>query len=532
MTKKAFPGLFLCVLSIAFLLRGILLDLRPMHHDEANQAYKFGELLEKGKYRYDPVDHHGPSLYYLTLPVTKAAGVKTYADLDETLLRLVPALFGTGIMLLLLLMRSGLSGTGVLFGGLLIALSPAMTFYSRFYIQETLLVFFLAGLIAAGWNFLQTRSHAWAGAAGLFAGMMYATKETSLVLFGAAGSALLIGYFLDRKPGRPEKGRRESRPGKTIMSIGFFAAGGAVPAWLLFTSFLKYPAGLRESVMAFGAYWSRAGESGIHTHPWFSYLQTLAFSRFGNGPVWSEAFVLILAVVGGIASFSPGRTGAMDGRPHNPKLARFILFFSVVAGAVYSAIPYKTPWNLLPFYFGILLLAGYGTAALWRAGHSPARKAALVAVFTLGFASLGYQTYRANFVDYANPSNPYVYAQTSRDFLRLVDSVQSITEVSLDGRNLLIKVIAPPEQTWPLPWYFRKFKRVGYWTAVDDAEALTETPVIISSAAYADEIDSRLGDGFQSAFYGLRPEVVLMLSIRRDLWNEFVKSRKGRTPGG
>ena len=68
MNKTAFRGLFLLSSPARLLLRSVALGLRPMHHDEANQAVKFGTLLEKGEYRYDKNDHHGPSLYYLTLP--------------------------------------------------------------------------------------------------------------------------------------------------------------------------------------------------------------------------------------------------------------------------------------------------------------------------------------------------------------------------------------------------------------------------------------------------------------------------------
>ena len=56
-------------LAAGLALRLARLDVRPMHHDEANQAVKFGALLEHGEYRYDAYDHHGPTLYFLTLPV-------------------------------------------------------------------------------------------------------------------------------------------------------------------------------------------------------------------------------------------------------------------------------------------------------------------------------------------------------------------------------------------------------------------------------------------------------------------------------
>src|SRR5512136_487246 len=110
--------------ALAFRLAGP--DLRPMHHDEANQAVKFGTLLETGEYRYDRNDHHGPTLYYLTLPAAWLRGQTTFASLDERTLRAVPALFGAGSILLLLLLEGGLGRTAVAVSALLAALSPAL----------------------------------------------------------------------------------------------------------------------------------------------------------------------------------------------------------------------------------------------------------------------------------------------------------------------------------------------------------------------------------------------------------------------
>ena len=55
-------------LTAGLALRLARLDVRPMHNDEANQAIKFGALLESGEYAYDAYDHHGPTLGYRTLP--------------------------------------------------------------------------------------------------------------------------------------------------------------------------------------------------------------------------------------------------------------------------------------------------------------------------------------------------------------------------------------------------------------------------------------------------------------------------------
>jgi uncharacterized protein (TIGR03663 family) len=528
MTKKAFAGLFLCAVAGALAFRLVRLDLRPMHTDEANQAVKFGGLLERGEYRFDPRDHHGPSLYYLTLPAARIAGAGTMAGLDETTLRIVPALFGAGLLLILLLFAGGLAREAILAAAALIAVSPAMTYYSRFYIQEILLVFFLAAFLGAGWRYAKRPSGWWALAAGAAAGLMYATKETSVILFGGAAAAFAAAGLWERAVSRPGgtvaadgawtwRDARTKLP--TAFHAGLFLVAGAAVAVLFYTSFFQDPRGLADSIRAIGASFDRAGHPGFHAHPWYYYFRTLAYSRaagnpvVADGPVWSEAFLLFLAAAGGIAAL--GNDGGKDG---SPRFMRFILFFTVFTAAAYSLIPYKTPWNLLPFHFGLAVLAGGGVALLLRISRFRLVKLVVLAALTPGFANLAVQSYRANFMFPADPSNPYVYAQTSPDFLKLVAAAEKAALASPDKRALLVAVVAPPEETWPLPWYLRRFSRVGYWTDPEAARAAlgsVRPGIIISSAGFAGAVAAGSGEGYEQTFYGLRPEVVLALFVRR-----------------
>ena len=522
MTKRAFGALVLCAVLGALALRTARLDVRPVHHDEANQAAKLGALLERGEYRYDPADHHGPTLYYLALPAARAAGARDLAGLDETALRIAPALAGTGVVVLFLLFAGGLTREARVAAAALAAVSPAMTYYSRFYIQEILLVLFLTALVAAGWRYARSRSGWWAAAAGLSAGLMFATKETSLVLFGGLAAALGLVFLTDRL-GAPRRGTVSAQGGWswraaatkfwTAPHVALFLAFAAAAAALFFTSFFRNPQGLADAVRAVGAAFERAGHPGVHAQPWSFYLQTLAYSRGAAGPVWSEAFLLFLAVAGGIAAC--GR----DSSPgESPRFLRFVLFFTVVTAAAYSLIPYKTPWNLLPFGLGLVLLAGHGAALLLRAGRSRLARALVLAALAPGFVHLAVQSYRASFVDHSSPDNPYAYAPTSPDLLRLVAEVEGAAAASPEGRDMLVEVIAPPDETWPLPWYFRRLGRVGYWT--DPAAARRDVPAgwagaVVASAAFADEVAEGLGEGYARTFYGLRPEVVLALFLPR-----------------
>jgi len=535
MTKKAFGWLFVLVLIVASSFRLPELGRRPMHHDEANQAVKFGLLLEAGQYRYDPTDHHGPSLYYLSWPVARLLGGKTLASQSESTIRAVPVLFGLGTVLLLLLFLPALGHTALLLSGLGLALSPAMAYFSRFYIQESLLVFFLAGFLGSVWRWARRPSAGWAVSTGFFAGMMYATKETAVVLFVSTAAALSLTFLTKRKgmdePGYPvsvglfDSGKKKE---KAIGSRHWFhvvlALGVALfVSVLLFSSFFKHPQGICDSVLSFKVYYVRAGETTFHAQPWFSYFKLLAFFKTKGGHLWSEAFLLFLALVGGGISFWSRREA-----PFEPSLLRFLFFYTFLTAAILSFIRYKTPWNVLPFHLGVILLAGAGAAGILKACSR--RGARLLALLLLGagFFHLGWQSCQANFIFPADPQNPYVYAQTSPNYLKLVARVEEIASTCAEGKRMLVKVVASPYETWPLPWSLRKFERVGYWERAAEVELSDRPPVIIASAEQAVELSPAIHTLYISEYYELRPNVLLVLFVRSDIWQAYLRQREGR----
>ncbi len=514
MNKKAFAGLFLLIVLGAAAFRVANLGLRPVHHDEANQALKFGALLEKGEYRYDRTDHHGPSLYYLTLPFARLLGQDRLADLEETTLRLVPACFGVGTVLLLLLFTPMIGRKAVLGSALALGISPVMVYFSRFYIQETLLLFFLVAAVASLWRYLLRPSWGWATMAGLSCGLMYATKETSVIAFGAIGAALLFAFLTDGK------GERRFRVRWPHLALGIVSA--LLVSLLLFTSFFRNPRGLLDSLLSFQVYFMRAGEGSFHAHPWYYYLESLAFFKVGSGPLWSEGFILLLAVIGGYSVFP---------RNHRDQtlslFPKFILIYAILSTAAYSIIPYKTPWNILPFYIGFIVLAGIGMSCLLDVCRKRSCTALVFIFLAAGFLHLGLQADRASFRLPADPRNPYVYAQTVPDFLRLVRRVEDLAGLQPEGNQMLIKVVASPYETWPLPWYLRRFSRVGYWTDAAEAGGPEGAGVIITDTEQADPLETFLNGSYISEYYGLRPNVFLVLYIRSDLWEAFLRSRAG-----
>ncbi|MEI6669087.1 MAG: flippase activity-associated protein Agl23 [Acidobacteriota bacterium] len=505
MNRAAFGCVVAGALLAALTCRLAGLDLRPMHHDEANQAVKFGTLLESGDYRYDRDEHHGPTLYYLTLPMAWVRGQTTLASLDEHTLRAVPAVFGAALILLLVPLAAGL-GRGAMAGAaVLTALSPALTYYSRFYIQESLLAFFALGFVVLLGRYLQRPGVAAACGAGAFAGLAFATKETALIVLPAALAAAIVAQRATRPPG--PTARPWARHGCAAVAT---AVGIAV---VLYSSFFRHPRGVLESVLALSTYAGRGIAVGPHTQPWNYYLGVLSYSRSG-GLVWSEGLVLVLAACGLAATVRRSDAGFWP---------RYVALYSVLVLVAYSAIGYKTPWNLLPFYVGLVVLAGYGAAAMMGAARSRTVRTAVALALMAAACQLGAQNWRANFGYPADTRNPYVYAQTSSDLLRLTRRITALAAVHPDRDRMLIKVIADPHQQWPLPWYLRRMTRVGYWTRAQDAGPLADAPVIVASQENADQVGAAVGDQDVSEFYGLRPDILLTLYVDRALWARLVK---------
>jgi len=502
----------LAAAALALALRLPLLGRPPMHGDEANQAFRSGVLFEGGGYRYDPYDHHGPTLYYLTAPSLWLSGAADFAETHEFDYRIVPVVFGAAAVLLVLLLADGMGRPAAVAAAVLMAVSPAMVYYSRYYIQETLLLFFTLGAIGAGWRYMRSGRLGWAMLAGACLGLMHATKETWIISAGAMVAALaLVALARRTRPGTP--GERPPVRGRHLAAA---VATACIVSILLYSSFLANPRGPLDSILAYHGYLARGLGGSLHTHPWHFYLHRLLWFREGGLPPWTEGLIVLLAAVGCAAA----ATGRGLGRANLP-LLRFLAVYTLVTTVAYAALPYKTPWCLLPLLQGMILLAGVGAVALVRWMPRPAFKILVALALAAGTVHLGRQACRAAFRFYADTRNPYVYAHASTDVLRLAERVDGVARVHHDGHNMVIKVIDPGNY-WPLPWYLRRFRNVGWWAETpDDPDA----PVVIVSPEAAEAVDVKLRHRYQSGIFGLRPGVHLEVRVRQDLWEAFLATR-------
>lgn len=519
----------LLVVLLAAVLRFAHLTQRPMHADEAVNADKFGTLLEQGRYEYDPTHFHGPSLSYLTLLPARIQGIARYVDLDEATLRSGPAALGVLLVAASILLIPIFGEGAALAAALLAAVSPAMVFYSRDFIHETLLVCFAGGALISLFRYLWKPGAGWAVAAGVFAGLMYATKETAVIAFVALalGGALNVAFETWRDEGGPLP---RTQPRWAHVLMGSLAA--SLVAVIFFSSWFSHPRGIIDSFQAYRTYFGMAGGGSLHRHPWHYYLDLLLFSNSPGSPVWTEGLIVVLAIVGFVAGL--GRKGI----PGVDKgLLRVLGFYTVIMVVVYSLIPYKTPWCLLGFLHGMTLLAGVGLMRLLQVCTTRGARGVAVVLFVAAAAHLGWQAWAGSSRFDADPRNPWVYAHTSRDVYTIVRQVEDMARAHPDGRAMPVQVITR-ENMWPLPWYLRRFTGVRWSTAVLDG--VPNAPVILVTPDMEPALARKLYDvappGERELYVNvfsrrveLRPQVEVRAYAAKTFWDEY-RQRDANVP--
>ena len=509
--EKAWRIGMIAIFLIAAVLRLYDLNLVPLHHDEGVNGNFLVRLVREGIYTYDPANYHGPTLYYFAaiIPwITKvlfgSSGRDNYGMTTFTI-RLIPVLFGLATIGLIFLLRRRLGTITVLAAGLLLAVSPGAVYLSRYFIHETLFVFFTLGIVVAIVRFYDERNSAYLIPAAASAALLFATKETAMISVGVLIIAFAVMWVYMRLTGGSTKeGSLSERVSAVIDEMGgkpslvvniVIALIVFVALYLLFySSFFTNSKGINDSLQTF-AIWKKTGNEA-HVHPAEMYLKWL---------VWQESPLLLLGAIGAAITVL---------RPKN-SLALFCALWSFGLIAAYSLIPYKTPWLVLNFIVPLALIAGYAIQAIYELDRRQLRLAATLLLLAVGVAVT--QSIDLNFKNYDNDKEKYVYvyAHTKRGTLNLVNEVERIAKEN-SGNTTGISIVSP--DYWPLPWYFRNFTRVGYYGRM----AASTEPVIIANANQKDEVDTNFGHLYQQVpgpdpgeTFELRPGVNLILYQRR-----------------
>ena len=559
----------LCIVLFAAGLRLWHLDLVPFHHDEGVNGDFLVKLFKQGTYAYNPTNFHGPTLYYFALV---SAYFNTFLfgqpGLNDFSMRLVPALFGIGVVALTLGLRRHIGAWASLLAACLLAISPGMVYISRYFIHEMHFVFFTLATVVYMLRFRETGRAIWPVLASVSFALVFASKETapiSLVVLVVAW--LLTGLLCDRRLPhlRPPSSTRsvgQERRVPTVAIVGVSLLAFALVIVVFFTSFGRnYPQGLKDFLAAY-AVWKKTGDSEFQAKPFLTYV------------VWMltiEPPILILGALGTLVALWQRRN-------------RFIVFCALWACGlmfIYSKINYKTPWLMLNFALPLAIVSGWvlqefgaWLSAQLSSTRSPSQRAQTTAWTTLLLAlpivvlSLVQMRF-LNFLEYDNdevlkyePTSryvvfnkdnkfpfihisrrfgngqliqlpeintkimgkpvksqaidvkkyPYVYVHTQREYFDLLHQIDEYAAISGLGKKMPIMVASP--EYWPMPWYLRDYP-VGYYGQITQP---TNEGVVIGRDDQDIQLQELIGGRYtRTGEYPLRPGVTLTLWVRRDL---------------
>jgi uncharacterized protein (TIGR03663 family) len=494
------------VLLAATLLRLLFLSVKPLHHDEGVNGFFMTQLFRNGFYRYNPSNYHGPSLYYFGL-ITTTLNALFYGKygLSTFAIRLVPAVFGIGLVWLAFSLRRYLGGFGALAAAALLAVSPGMVFFSRYFIHEIPFIFFTLALALAALRYRETNRPRYLFFASASAALMFATKETCIISFVVLILAWLCArlylHLRNAADADSDFSAKESPALSQSNKINFWqnrqilypvaALIFVCISVLLYSSFFTNANGVADSLRTFRI-WIHTGEQTTEHHAaWSTYL----------GWMYREEFpILALGALGiVIALWKPRRLFPV-----------FSAFWALGISAAYALVPYKTPWLTLNLILPLAIMAGYALQQWF--GSTVLRQTSAAVVLLVSLAGSLYQSIDLSFFRYDDDSIPYVYAHSNRQLLDLVHEVDQIARDNHSGMETGITIISP--EFWPLPWYLRDYPLAQFPARL----VQTGTPILIASSDQAAQVQKDLGLLYRPyKAYVLRPGNTLVLYLRRDL---------------
>ncbi|MEI6604972.1 MAG: flippase activity-associated protein Agl23 [Verrucomicrobiota bacterium] len=483
------------IFAIGALLRFDGLASRPFHCDEATGARITARRMESGNSQFDPQHFHGPLLSSLAMPLCRARGETCWQDLTKGSLRLVPAIAGCLLVLLPLAWRRRWGDAPMLLAAALLATSPLLVYYSRMFIHESL--FGLLGMLTL---MVALTKPKW-GLPGVCLGLMFATRETfvisTLAWLGAAGLVAL---------GRREWWTHASLSGAWRMWRGpllFSLASAVLTAGYFYSDGLHHPAGILDAVRTFFVYKTGAG----HDKPFFYYLNFLTVPHKSGGVWWYGTPVAVLALLAFAASF---RRGAMDEKLR--LTSRFLGYAALGHFIIYGLIAYKTPWLMVLPWAHVCVLAGLNLAGL--AGMRRLWQVALLVLVCLALASQYRQTRYAIGRLASDARNPFAYVPTRRD----LESVESwLPQLAAKAPQHTVEPLAViGSGYWPLPWYLRSFKAIGYWQ--EPPPNIADFAIVFCVPESTAAVMTQLATTHQLLLRGLRDNVALSMFIRNDIW--------------
>jgi uncharacterized protein (TIGR03663 family) len=517
---------FIALMLVGLVLRFWGLGDKAFHHDESLHAFYSWRLYDGQGYVHDPM-MHGPLLFELNALAYLLFGASDFTA------RLVPALLGTAVIGMPYFLRHELGRAGAIATSLLLVISPAFLYFSRFIRHDIYVDAFTLMMVIGAFRYLATGNRNWFYTTCVSAALLFATKEDFYISGFILFLFLACSWFLLKGERRLLFRARVRALGVRSWLIG--ATTFLAINLLLYTTFFTNLQGVCTAVVSLplngcsgstGAlsYWLSQQDYARGGQPWFYYFMLLPLYEFVPLLIGLLAIVLV--------------------RPRQ-SFFWFCAFWFVAALLIYSWAGEKMPWMLPQIALPLILLAGrllgqWADAGWGRAALSPRGLATaglvLIAMFALlawvglGAAPAGNPLTQQSvtlqrlalavlvaavvgglvylapkwgrdvvlpgialgllaifgaaylrtslMVVYAHPDvpvEPLIYVQSTPDIPFIDDEITRIAQQTGKGKNLNLLLDNGwgdgdhESVAWPFEWYLRDYHNRRYYTKTIDS---------------------------------------------------------------
>ncbi|NMG82983.1 MAG: TIGR03663 family protein [Methanosarcinales archaeon] len=448
--------------TVAAVLRFLELDLRVFHHDEAAVGYFAYRLFSEGVYSYDP-SFHGPFLYYATAFLYGVLGDSVFSS------RVLPAITGVLIIPLIFCLRRYIGRSGVFIAGFLFAVSPSFVYYSRFFRNDIIVVFFILATFICALKYLDSGKMVFAAAAGSLLALSAASKENTYIYI-----TIFISYFifvsmlefLTRKPISLINLLKHHFTGISVGAACFFMVYA-----IFYTDFFTNPSGILAYKSAI-SHWHQMHQVERIAGPVYFYIPLLLLY---------ELPIVIFAISGTIYYVLLHR---LD------KFNLFLIYWSVASLLAYSYLGEKVPWLILHILLPMTLLAASFLNEIIASLHNRNIKIKRVfeAVFAISLLLFVFSSFQLNYDHFTDTAEPLIQAaQPPQEFQQLIDTID-VVALQYDGYDTNIQATDKSIETQFL-WYLRHYKKV-HWNV--SLNSTLDSPIIVVHDVDSTRVENKL----------------------------------------
>ena len=427
--KIKFTHAFILLVLLAFVLRFFDLGYKMYNWDEAVTAWITRSLVETGDYSYSPV-YHGPLQYYITAFPFGLFGYSEFAG------RILPALAGVLLIVLLYPLRNHIGEKATLIAAFLFTISPAFLYYSRFLREDIYVALFTLAIFVCGLQYIKTKESKYVSLAALALGLSLSAKENTLIT-GFIFVSFFAFYFLYGLKKNAWKFADLANAAKKYSNhMLLFIAVTFVVVFAFYTNFFEDIEAFGKSIISGADYWIGQHRGGKFAAPFYFYL----------GRMWLYELPILIFGVSAVIHYYKKKSTLMS----------FLSYWALLSFVIYSYLQEKMPQLLT----NILLPMGV-LASIYLAEKISSRN--IKYVFAVAVALTLFAGIRAVYINPADSREPIMYAQTEqqiRDFAKLVGEKAS----DYSGFDTKLQILHPEGEglSSPVYWYLWDYKSKDY----------------------------------------------------------------------